>query len=147
MTKSLTGFEFAQTYIHAGMVGLDGEKMSKSKGNLVLVSNLLKSGYHAMLIRFALLNEHFATDRMWRDTTIQEAQNRVDLIRSALSRNEVAPTSDTISKIAKALSNNLDTPTALKALDNWVKETESGATGGSVGELSRFLDTMLGLAL
>ena len=147
MTKSLTGYEFAQTYLHAGMVGLDGEKMSKSKGNLVLVSNLLKSGYDAMVIRFALLNEHFATDRMWRDTTIQEAQNRVDLIRSALSRNEVAPTSDTISKIAKALANNLDTPSALNALDNWVRETESGATGGSVGELSRFLDTMLGLAL
>jgi len=145
--KALCGFDFAQSYLHAGMVGLDGEKMSKSKGNLVLVSELLKSGYDPMVIRHALLSEHFAEDRMWHVETLNNSQNRVANLRSALSRIEVAPTDLVIDDIATAIANNLDTPSSLKRLDQWALDTQQGATGGSVGELSRFMDAALGLAL
>jgi L-cysteine:1D-myo-inositol 2-amino-2-deoxy-alpha-D-glucopyranoside ligase len=53
---------FAQVYVHSGMVGLDGEKMSKSKGNLVLVSRLREAGVDPMAIRLALLSQHYRTD-------------------------------------------------------------------------------------
>lgn len=145
--RALTGNEFAGSYVHAGMVGLDGEKMSKSKGNLVLVSNLLKSGVDPMVIRFALLDAKYSDDRMWSNDLIGTANSRVTRIRSALSRNEVAPTETVLLAIASAISDNLNTPLALKLIDDWVLQTESGLSGGSVGELSRFLDATLGLAL
>ena len=77
IAKALCGFDFARGYLHTGMVGLDGEKMSKSKGNLVLVSELLKSGYDPMVIRHALLSQDYAEDRMWHlEIAIRVGKNR-----------------------------------------------------------------------
>ena len=56
---------FARAYVHAGMVGLDGEKMSKSRGNLVLVSRLRESGTDPTALRLALLAAHYRADRDW----------------------------------------------------------------------------------
>ena len=58
--EALTGdAPFAKHYVHAGMIGLDGEKMSKSRGNLVLVSKLRAAGVDPMAIRLALLDGHY----------------------------------------------------------------------------------------
>jgi len=144
--KAITGKQFARGYVHTGMVGLDGEKMSKSKGNLVFVSSLLQDGVDPVVIRFALLRDHYASDRMWNQTLLVSAEADVARIRLALSRNEVAPTYDAVSEIIAALSDNLDTPKAMTALFNWVNATESGLVGGSAGEIARALDSVLGLA-
>ena len=147
IAKALCGFDFARGYLHAGMVGLDGEKMSKSKGNLVLISELLKSGYDPMVIRHALLSQGYAEDRMWHLETLLKSQERVVKLRSALARIEVAPTDKVIDSVAEHIANNLDSSSALEVLDQWALDTENGAIGGSVGELSRFIDAALGLAL
>ena len=147
IAKALCGFDFARGYLHTGMVGLDGEKMSKSKGNLVLVSELLKSGYDPMVIRHALLSQGYAKDRMWHLETLLKSQERVVKLRSALARIEVAPTDKVIDSVAEHIANNLDSSSALEVLDQWALDTENGAIGGSVGELSRFIDAALGLAL
>ena len=147
IAKALCGFYFARGYLHTGMVGLGGEKMSKSKGNLVLVSELLKSGYDPMVIRHALLSQGYAEDRMWHLETLLKSQERVVKLRSALARIEVAPTDKVIDSVAEYIANNLDSSSALEVLDQWALNTENGAIGGSVGELSRFIDAALGLAL
>ena len=147
IAKALCGFYFARGYLHTGMVGLGGEKMSKSKGNLVLVSELLKSGYDPMVIRHALLSQGYAEDRMWHLETLLKSQERVVKLRSALARIEVAPTDKVIGSVAEHIANNLNSPAALEVLDQWALDTENGVAGGSVGELSRFLDSALGLAL
>ena len=147
IAKALCGFDFAKGYLHAGMVGLDGEKMSKSKGNLVLISELLKSGYDPMVIRHALLSQGYAEDRMWHLETLLKSQERVVKLRCALARIEVAPTDKVIDSVAEHIANNLDSSSALEVLDQWALDTENGAIGGSVGELSRFIDAALGLAL
>ena len=59
------GTPFARAYVHAGMVALDGEKMSKSKGNLELVSRLREQGTDPMAIRLALLRHHYRSDWEW----------------------------------------------------------------------------------
>ena len=64
---------FARAYLHSGMVGLDGEKMSKSKGNLVFVSALRKSGVDPMAIRLALLDRHYREDWDWTDELLVSA--------------------------------------------------------------------------
>ena len=147
IAKALCGFDFARGYLHTGMVGLDGEKMSKSKGNLVLVSELLKSGYDPMVIRHALLSQDYAEDRMWHLETLLNSQDRVVKLRSALARIEVAPTDKVIGSVAEHIADNLNSPAALEVLDQWALDTENGVVGGSVGELSRFIDSALGLAL
>jgi L-cysteine:1D-myo-inositol 2-amino-2-deoxy-alpha-D-glucopyranoside ligase len=145
-SKMINGREFATHYVHAGMIGLDGEKMSKSKGNLVLVSNLLKEGRDAMAIRLALLSHHYRSDHMWTDTDLVNAEEFMEQLRIALSRMEVAPTDATINEIISALADDLDTPRAIKALRNWLADTNAGKIGGSPGELSRAIDTLLGIA-
>jgi L-cysteine:1D-myo-inositol 2-amino-2-deoxy-alpha-D-glucopyranoside ligase len=145
-SKMINGREFATHYVHAGMIGLDDEKMSKSKGNLVLISNLLKQGHDAMAIRLALLSQHYRTDHMWNENDLIKAGTLLDQLRVALSRMEVAPTESTINEVITALANDLDTPSAIKSLRNWLTETDAGKVGGSPGELSRAIDTLLGIA-
>jgi L-cysteine:1D-myo-inositol 2-amino-2-deoxy-alpha-D-glucopyranoside ligase len=72
-TRVATDAPFAQVYAHSGMVGLDGEKMSKSKGNLVLVSRLRADGVDPMAIRLALLSQHYRSDWAWTDDLLQSA--------------------------------------------------------------------------
>jgi len=145
-SKMINGREFATHYVHAGMIGLDGEKMSKSKGNLVLVSNLLKMGRDPMAIRLALLSHHYRSDHMWTESDLVRAEEFLDEMRIALSRMEVAPTDSAINQIISALADDLDTPAAINALRNWMDATNAGQVGGSPGELSRAIDTLLGIA-
>ena len=119
----LTGKELAATYVHAAMIGLEGEKMSKSKGNLVFVSKLIKSGTDPMVIRFALMSQHYRLDRMWTDELLADASARVAKIRQAMASSNSAPTTPLIEKLIVALSNDLDTPKVLAELDKWALET------------------------
>jgi L-cysteine:1D-myo-inositol 2-amino-2-deoxy-alpha-D-glucopyranoside ligase len=145
--KVLTGKDLASTYVHAAMIGLDGEKMSKSKGNLVFVSKLIDSGTDPMVIRFALMSQHYRLDRMWTDQLLEAATKRVANIRKALSAPGVAPTKPVIEKIVLALSDDLNTPLALAELDKWAADSLNGMSGGGAKELSTALDALLGLAL
>ena len=95
----LTGKELAATYVHAAMIGLDGEKMSKSKGNLVFVSKLINSGTDPMVIRFALMSQHYRLDRMWTDELLIEATARVTKIRQDIASSSSAPTTPLIEEI------------------------------------------------
>jgi L-cysteine:1D-myo-inositol 2-amino-2-deoxy-alpha-D-glucopyranoside ligase len=143
----LTGKELAATYVHAAMIGLDGEKMSKSKGNLVFVSKLTNSGTDPMVIRFALMSQHYRLDRMWTDELLEDATKRLANIRKALSAPSVAPTKPVIEKIVLALSDDLNTPMALAELDKWALDSLNEVSGGEAKELSTALDALLGLAL
>ena len=146
-SRSMTNQRFARSYIHAGMIGLDGEKMSKSLGNLVFVSKLIQAGVNPAAIRWALMGHPYAVELMWSDSLIEIASSEVGRLQLNLARMEVAPTDSVISEIIAALSNNLDTPSVLDAIRKWMDKTESGITGGVAGELGRALDTLLGIAL
>ena len=143
----ITGKEFASHYVHAGMIGLDGEKMSKSLGNLVFVSTLISHGVSPAAIRWALLSSHFTEDRMWSQALLDDASLWIDRLRTALSRVDVAPTAQIVTGMINSLSDNLDTVGALHIIKEWIANTEAGESGGEAGELSRALDTILGIAL
>ena len=142
-----TGQKFARFFVHAGMIGLDGKKMSKSLGNLIFVSKLIEQGVEPMAIRLALLGHHYRSDHMWGSSEISDAATFLSRIRLNLARVEVAPTETLISDLLSALSNDLDTVRTLELIASWCTATESGATGGSAGQLSRVLDDLLGLAI
>ena len=142
-----TGRSFAQFYVHTGMIGLNGQKMSKSLGNLVFVSTLVRSGINPMTIRCALMMNGYAADRMWDDELLLSAQSFLDSLTLALSQTQCAPTSKLIQEIIQALSNNLDTKKVFVLLQDWISESAKGAEGGNPGELSRTLDALLGVAI
>ncbi|HET6208900.1 MAG TPA: cysteine--1-D-myo-inosityl 2-amino-2-deoxy-alpha-D-glucopyranoside ligase, partial [Jatrophihabitans sp.] len=82
--EAMTGqWPFARHYCHAGMIGLDGEKMSKSRGNLVFVSKLRGAGVDPMAIRLALLDGHYRADREWTGGRLPLAERRLARWRAA----------------------------------------------------------------
>ena len=146
LARISTGKDFARMYVHAGMIGLNGEKMSKSLGNLVFVSKLVSQGINPMVIRCALLMQSYAKNRMWTPDLITKAQSFLADLTLCLSQVECAPTNEVIQRIIEALSNNLDTEEVFSILQNWISLSFDGKTGGNSGELSRALDTLLGIA-
>jgi L-cysteine:1D-myo-inositol 2-amino-2-deoxy-alpha-D-glucopyranoside ligase len=146
----LTGhWPYARHYVHSGMVGLDGEKMSKSKGNLVLVSQLRRDGVDPMAIRLALLARHHAHDWMWTHDQLVEAQQRLATWREALSGNGGPVADQTVDDMRAALVDDLDSPRALEAVDRWASQslTRGGDDPGAPGVLGRALDALLGVRL
>jgi L-cysteine:1D-myo-inositol 2-amino-2-deoxy-alpha-D-glucopyranoside ligase len=110
---------FAQAYLHSGMVGLDGEKMSKSKSNLVFVSALRTAGVDAMAIRLALLAHHYRDDWEWRDELLVSAQDRLDRWREAVRLDAGLNADEVLVQMRAALAHDLDAPSALAAVDAW----------------------------
>ncbi|WP_225845726.1 cysteine--1-D-myo-inosityl 2-amino-2-deoxy-alpha-D-glucopyranoside ligase [Streptomyces sp. HPF1205] len=146
----LTGaYPFAKAYVHAGMVALDGEKMSKSKGNLVFVSTLRREGVDPAAIRLALLAHHYRADWEWTPSVLAEAVERLARWRSAVSRPDGPPADDLLARIRAALADDLDAPRALAAVDAWAarQAAEGGTDTGAPGEVSRAVDALLGVAL
>lgn len=148
--QALTGeHPFAKAYVHAGMVALNGEKMSKSKGNLVFVSALRRAGVDPAAIRLALLAHHYRADWEWTDSALEEAVARLAHWRAAVSRPDGPPADDLVEEIRAALSNDLDAPTALAAVDRWAdrQTADGGPDEGAPGVVSRTVDALLGVAL
>ena len=147
IVRAAYGRGFANNYVHSAMIHLDGEKMSKSKGNLVFVSKLLNQGIDPMVIRWALLSGHYQQDRSWSDELLQKATSEIALLRSALAQSEVAETKELIQSIISDLANNLDTQAALNRLIAWAKSSQSSPKVNESGLVSRGIDSLLGLAL
>jgi L-cysteine:1D-myo-inositol 2-amino-2-deoxy-alpha-D-glucopyranoside ligase len=145
---ALTGERpFARTYVHQAMVGLDGEKMSKSKGNLVLVSKLRADGVDPMAIRLALLGQHYRTDWDWTDRHLERAQERLETWRSALSVNAGPGAEATLQRVRELLADDLDTPGAIAAVDRWAQDclARGGTDIAAPGIVARMLDALLGV--
>jgi L-cysteine:1D-myo-inositol 2-amino-2-deoxy-alpha-D-glucopyranoside ligase len=147
---ALTGERpFARCYVHQAMVGLDGEKMSKSKGNLVLVSKLRADGVDPMAIRLALLSQHYRTDWEWTPAHLEEAERRLETWRSAMSVNTGPNADSTLQRVRELVADDLDTPGALAAVDRWTQEclTHGGDDPAAPGIVARMLDSLLGVRL
>ncbi|KGN32642.1 cysteine--1-D-myo-inosityl 2-amino-2-deoxy-alpha-D-glucopyranoside ligase [Knoellia sinensis KCTC 19936] len=141
--------EYARVHAHAGMVGLDGHKMSKSRGNLVLVSRLRADGVDPMAIRLLLLAQHYRTDWDYTPELLEAAQARLEQWREALSVNAAPSTDEVVAAIRAGLSNDLDAPFALSAVDDWAVRTltEGGDDPSAPGVLARVLDALLGVRI
>ena len=145
--RILTGKELAANYVHAGMIGLDGEKMSKSKGNLVLVSTLLASGVDPMAIRYALMSHYYRNDQMWSAEVLERAQSSLLRLRKALAMKTVYESTGLMQMIIAGLADDLNTPEVIAAIEEWVEKTLQGATGGDATTVRASLDALLGLKL
>ena len=144
--RVITGKELASHYVHAGMIGLDGEKMSKSKGNLVFVSSLLASGVDPFSIRWALMSDHFRKDRIWSQEKLTYATHEIQRLRDALQGEDLAPTENLVSCILDSLANDLDTKRIVLEINQWVDRTLNGETGGDKKQVLLVLENLLGFS-
>jgi L-cysteine:1D-myo-inositol 2-amino-2-deoxy-alpha-D-glucopyranoside ligase len=136
---------FARAYVHAGMVGLDGEKMSKSLGNLVFVSKLVAGGTDPGALRLALLASHYRADREWTTPVLVAAECRLASWRAAVARTHGPDGSVLLAAVREALYADLDSPAALAAVDAWC--TAEGADDRSPALVREVVDALLGVAL
>ncbi|MET0316381.1 MAG: cysteine--1-D-myo-inosityl 2-amino-2-deoxy-alpha-D-glucopyranoside ligase [Rhodococcus fascians] len=143
------GRRFARHYVHTGMVGLDGEKMSKSKGNLVFVSKLRCSLVDPAAIRLGLLADHYRTDRPWTDEVLQTAQDRLARWRSAAALSSGPAAEDTVARLRQHLADDLDTPKAIDAVDGWATQAlaHGGTDSDAPGAAADAVDALLGIDL
>ncbi|PWD52275.1 cysteine--1-D-myo-inosityl 2-amino-2-deoxy-alpha-D-glucopyranoside ligase [Serinibacter arcticus] len=154
--------------VHAGLLAYEGEKMSKSRGNLVLVSRLVEQGVEPMAVRLVLLSHHYASSWEFHEAELIDAAERLTRWRDAVALTAggsvpgagVPDSGAVVTQVRLALADDLDAPRALAAVDAWasavlaadaadVVETGTATDGGSApGALVRdAVDALLGIAL
>ena len=132
-SEAATGQPFVRHWLHAPLVSYEGTKMSKSLGNLVFVSDLLKD-WEPQAIRLAVLAHHYRSGWEWTDTLMPAATERLERWRSASS----GPVADELlDRVRLAVDDDLDTPSALAAID------EAAVSGASVVEAAALLGVTL----
>ncbi|MGN8246263.1 cysteine--1-D-myo-inosityl 2-amino-2-deoxy-alpha-D-glucopyranoside ligase [Cellulomonas soli] len=145
----------AATHVHTGMVAYQGAKMSKSLGNLVLVSALRAQGVDPMAIRLAILAHRYRDDWEWTSQGQEQAEQRLATWRAALSGNGGADAAPVLAAVREALADDLDTPRAVGVVDDWAVRTLAGAAEGgdptwaegAPGVVARTVDALLGVRL
>jgi L-cysteine:1D-myo-inositol 2-amino-2-deoxy-alpha-D-glucopyranoside ligase len=140
---------FAAHYVHAGMIGLNGEKMSKSRGNLVFASRLRADGVDPMAVRLALLSEHYRLDRPWTDELLKNAEDRLARWRSAADGPAGPSGLSLLAGVRERLANDLDTPAALALIDTWADDalTWLGSDTTAPALMASTVDRLLGVRL
>ncbi len=136
---------FAKHYVHSGMIGLDGEKMSKSRGNLVFVSKLRAQGVDPNAVRLALLAGHYRSDRPWTANLLTEAEQRIATWRSAVARDAGPDGAELVAGLRERLADDLDTAGALAAVDAWA--AGEGTDVAAPALVRDAVDALLGVAL
>ncbi len=125
--ESVTNTRFVRHWLHVGLVGLDGTKMSKSLGNLVFVADLLKE-FEPMAVRLALLAHHYREDWEWHRADAEAATARLERWRAAGHGQD----GGALDAVRRYLDDDLDTPGALAELDRLAERGASITDGAAL---------------
>jgi L-cysteine:1D-myo-inositol 2-amino-2-deoxy-alpha-D-glucopyranoside ligase len=145
-----SSWPYARHYVHTGMVGYEGHKMSKSRGNLFFVSAARAQGNDPNVIRLALMQHHYRQDWEWQDSNFATAAMRLERWRHAARSGFTESASELVSRIRTHLADDLDTPSALLAIDWWAEqaaarkpgENHDGKTAGQAIEALLGIDVL-----
>ncbi len=141
-TIALTSTPLAAVYSHTGLVGYQGEKMSKSLGNLVFVSELIAEGIDPRAIRLALLAERYRENWEWTPELLVAATARLGRWTAWAETAEEGESDTLLNALRGILPNDLDTPAALTAIDLLI----SSGVPSTSGDLAT-IEALLGIAL
>ena len=140
--NSALGFgELALNYCHVGMVSYQGSKMSKSKGNLVFVHQLIEDGISPMVIRLALMQHHWRSDWEYERELIDDSKEFYSEM-SKKFRGKFISQNDQ-DKIIQFVLNDLDVPKVL----NFLKEVKPLSESENNVSIDLLLEALLGLKL
>jgi L-cysteine:1D-myo-inositol 2-amino-2-deoxy-alpha-D-glucopyranoside ligase len=133
-SEAATGEPFVRHWMHTALISMDGEKMSKSLGNLVFVDDL-RTRHDPRAIRLAIVEHHYRTPWEWDDELMPRNDARLASWIASVDGNEDPELLDVV---RTRLDHDLDTPGAFAAID------EAAARGRSVVEPAALLGIDLG---
>jgi L-cysteine:1D-myo-inositol 2-amino-2-deoxy-alpha-D-glucopyranoside ligase len=145
-SESVTGEAFSRHWMHSAMVSYEGEKMSKSLGNLVFISDLLKVA-DPRAIRLALTRHHYRAGFEWHDTDLDEGNALLRRLLAAAELPDGADPRPYAERVRRALDDDLNAPKALEALDDLASAILSGGSDASAPAVLRELGNLLGVDL
>ncbi len=145
-SEALTGKPFVRHWLHSAMVAYEGEKMSKSLGNLVFISDLLKVA-DPRAIRLALMHHHYRSGFEWHDTDIQDGNALLHRLVAAAQRTAGPDPTPYAVRVRAAIDHDLDAPRALEALGELADAILSGGTDATAPDVLRDLSRLLGISL
>jgi L-cysteine:1D-myo-inositol 2-amino-2-deoxy-alpha-D-glucopyranoside ligase len=145
-SESVTGQTFSRHWMHSAMVSYEGEKMSKSLGNLVFVSDLLKIA-DPRAIRLALMRHHYRAGFEWHDTDLDEGNALLHRLLAAADRRDGADPRPYAEQVRHALDADLDAPKALEALDDLASAILSGGSDPTAPAVLHELGDLIGVDL
>lgn len=130
-SENYSNRKFVKTWMHVAMVYCSDHKMSKSLGNMIFVNDLLKR-YSSNTIRILLLSHHYRKSWNYEEAELKKAKKTAELFEESFSKTSKVSAKkaiETLPGFFNALKNDLDTPSALKALTGYVKtKTPNPAT-------------------
>ena len=135
--------EYAKYWIHNGFVTINGEKMSKSLNNIILLNDLLKE-HDGETIRLALLSSHYRKSLDWNDNLIKQSKVLLDKVYDLLDTSDDNPDGEIDKSITENLLNDLDTPKVLTSINELIKNKSSSNTS-SIKRSLMFAGTILGV--
>lgn len=131
-------------YVHAGMLTLGGRKMSKSLGNLLFVSKLVAAGHDPRAIRLGIISGHYRASREWTEELLAAAEERLERWERAVEKPSDEEAAQELVQLVRAcLANDLDTPSAIAAIDAWADDASGAGSGGEI--VGAALDALFGL--
>jgi len=145
-SESVTGQPFCGHWMHSAMVSYEGEKMSKSLGNLVFVSDLLQVA-DPRAIRLALMRHHYRAGFEWYDTDLDEGTALLHRLHAAASASGGPDPRPFAARVRTALDDDLDAPKALEALDDLASAVLSGGSDATAPQSLCDLGALVGVDL
>ena len=145
-TEAITGKHFANIWVHANHIKVDGTKMSKSLGNIYTLQDILDKDYSTNAFKLLVLSKHYRTEGNFTWEILEAAQNRLNNWSAAADlRWQRQASADTLD-ILPELQNDLDTPQALANIDRYFEHVDSAGTAPSI-EALEFIRELLGIDL
>jgi cysteinyl-tRNA synthetase len=148
-SEAATGNRYVNTWMHAGAVRVDGEKMSKSLGNFFTIREILDK-YPAEVVRFLLLSSQYRSAINYSEDSLKEAQTRLERFYNTLAGIEVGAVVDIANEYSErfhlAMDDDFNTPEAIAVLFD-LSRAINKASGGEQAELAgqlRYLGAVLG---
>ena len=121
---------FARHWMHVGMVAYEGEKMSKSLGNLVFVRDL-RTGHDPRAIRLALLSNHYRAGFEWFDSDIDKGEAMLERMIEAASCPSGPDSETLLSQVREAIDDDLNLPKACEIIDDFAVKMIEGSGNDS----------------
>lgn len=152
-SEAATGKQFAKYWMHTGMVRYQGEKMSKSLGNLICINDLKKK-YDTNTVRMYLLSHHYRTVFEFQEEELEEAQQVSESCKNVWLATSYTGESLDVSmykvEFYRAMNGDFNTPAALKVLKSLARDILDTSYKKNITDAKVFLNTafnILGLTV
>jgi len=148
-SRGATGEErLANYWFHPRFLQVEGEKMSKSKGNFFTARDLFAKGFSPAAVRLALINTHYRTNANFTQQDLKDAQRRIERWSSFIQAGETSgkpgDRNDRIARLfADEMNGDLNIAGALGVINGWVRDTAQPTRADA--ELLRVFDGVLGV--